>query len=92
MQEMRSKTPNGGRHLLVLYVRAEIIYMVKNNGSGWLRWLLKQGGVIWPKQIIDVGPKVTMQRGVIWLRFLRFFTARWEKERAKRAREKRAGA
>jgi hypothetical protein len=41
MQEMVATTQNGGPHLLVLYWRAGEIH-----GSGWLRWLLKQGGVI----------------------------------------------
>jgi hypothetical protein len=46
MQEMGVKIQNGGPHLLVLYWRAGGIHVVKDNGgSGWLRWLLKQGGV-----------------------------------------------
>jgi hypothetical protein len=45
-QEMGAKTPNGGPHLFVLYWRAGGIQVVKGTGSGWLRWLLKQGGVI----------------------------------------------
>jgi hypothetical protein len=45
-QEMGGKTQNGGPHLLVLYWRAGEIHVVKDNGSGWLRWLLTQGGVI----------------------------------------------
>jgi hypothetical protein len=46
MQEMRAKSQNGSPHLLVLYWRAEGILVVKGHGSLWLRWLLKQGGVI----------------------------------------------
>jgi hypothetical protein len=33
-------------HLFVLHWRAGGIHIVKGKGSGWLRWLLKQGGVI----------------------------------------------
>jgi hypothetical protein len=39
--------------------------------------------------VIVVGPKVTTRRGVIWPRF---FIARWKRERAKRERERGAGA
>jgi hypothetical protein len=45
-QEMGVETQNGGHYLLALYWRAGGIHMVKDNGSGWLRWLLKQGRVI----------------------------------------------
>jgi hypothetical protein len=47
MQEMGAETQNGGPHLLVLYWRAGgITWPNIMNGSGWLRWLLKQGRVI----------------------------------------------
>jgi hypothetical protein len=44
MQEMGAKTQRGGPHLLVLYWRAGGTFVVKGNGSGWMRWLLKQEG------------------------------------------------
>jgi hypothetical protein len=43
MQEMEAKTQNGGPHLLVLYWRAGGITWSKDNGSGWLRQLVKTG-------------------------------------------------
>jgi hypothetical protein len=42
---MGLQTQNGGPHLLVLYWKAGETHMVKDNGSGWVRWL-KLGGVI----------------------------------------------
>jgi hypothetical protein len=42
-QEMGARTQNGGPHLQVLYWRAGGIHVVKNNGTGWLSWLLKAG-------------------------------------------------
>jgi hypothetical protein len=38
-QEMGAKTQDGG--LLDLYWRPGGIYLVKDNGSGWLKWLTK---------------------------------------------------
>jgi hypothetical protein len=48
MQEMRVETQNGCPHLLVLHFwrAGEIQDVVKDNGSGWLRWVLKQGGIM----------------------------------------------
>jgi hypothetical protein len=46
---MGAKTQNVGPHPLVLYWRAGGTHMVKDNGFGWLRWLLKAGGVTLPK-------------------------------------------
>jgi hypothetical protein len=43
---MEAKTQNGGLYFLVLYWRAGRIHKVKDNGSGWLRWLLNKGGII----------------------------------------------
>jgi hypothetical protein len=43
--EMRANVQNGGPHLLILYSRPGGIHIVKDNGCGWWRWLLKQGGV-----------------------------------------------
>jgi hypothetical protein len=40
---MGAKTQNGGPQLLVLYWRAGGIHMVKDNVSGWLRWLTERG-------------------------------------------------
>jgi hypothetical protein len=45
MWKMGAKTECGGSHLLVLYWRVGGLHMIKGNGSGWLRWLLKQEGV-----------------------------------------------
>jgi hypothetical protein len=46
MQEMGVKTQNGGPHFLILYWRVGGIHLVKDNGSGCQRLLLKQGGII----------------------------------------------
>jgi hypothetical protein len=51
MQEMGAETQNGDPHLLVLYWRAGGTHVVKDKGSGWLRWLLTQGRVFLPTQI-----------------------------------------
>jgi hypothetical protein len=48
MPEMGVETQNGGLHCLVLSWTAGAVHVVKDNGSGWLKWLLKQGGVITP--------------------------------------------
>jgi hypothetical protein len=50
-QEKGAKTQNGGPQLLVLYWRAGGIHVVKDNESGWLRWLTKQGGATLPNHI-----------------------------------------
>jgi hypothetical protein len=42
-QELGAKTQNGGSQLLVLYWRAGRIYVIKDNGSGWLGWLSGSG-------------------------------------------------
>jgi hypothetical protein len=53
MQEMGAKIQNGGPHPLVLYWRVGGIHMIKGDGSGWLRWLLKQGRVILTPGVIS---------------------------------------
>jgi hypothetical protein len=47
--ENGSKDSNGGPQLLVLYC-GELgkIHMLKDNGSGWLKWHTKQGGITSP--------------------------------------------
>jgi hypothetical protein len=50
---MGAKTENGGPQLLALYWRTGEIQVVKDNGFDWLRWLLKQGGVILTPGVIS---------------------------------------
>jgi hypothetical protein len=57
--DMGAKTQNGGSQLLVLYWRAGEIHMVKDKGAGWLRWLLKQGGVTVPNHPVTTTTQVT---------------------------------
>jgi hypothetical protein len=47
-QEIEAKTQNHGPQVLVLYWRAGELLMVRDNWSGWLIWLTKQGGVPFP--------------------------------------------
>jgi hypothetical protein len=54
-QEMGAKTQNSDPHIPVLYWRVGGILMVKDNGSGRLRWLLKQGGVILAHKTETIG-------------------------------------
>jgi hypothetical protein len=46
LRKWEQKTQNGGLHPLVLCWRVGVIHVVQDNGSGWLRWLLKKVGVI----------------------------------------------
>jgi hypothetical protein len=48
MHERRAKTQDGGHQLLVLYRMAGGIHVVKDNESGWLKWLIRQGKVTLP--------------------------------------------
>jgi hypothetical protein len=45
---MGAKTQNAGPQLLIFILESWVTYVVKDNGSEWLKWLTKQEGVTFP--------------------------------------------